>query len=79
MKDRKYRSFTVKPQKDEKSGGKPSYAIVIDNSGDAIGLIGWYPRRRKWCFAPLEYTMWSSGCLTDVQDAIDTIAKEEKP
>lgn len=44
---------------------------VISNSSNAhLGMIKWYGPWRQYCFFPVGDTVFSAGCLKDIQDFI---------
>ena len=59
-------------EKDEHAG-KPIWYIFNRKSQQAIGRILWYPRWRQWVATFAEESVWSSGCLKDVKDAMEHI------
>lgn len=45
-----------------------------------MAFIKWYAPWRKYCFypAPDTETVWSSGCLADIQDFLDKLNEKKK-
>lgn len=41
-----------------------------NNSGLELGEVEWYPSWRQYCFCPNAGTVFSGGCLADIQDFI---------
>lgn len=40
-----------------------------------LGGIELYPAWKQWVFMPKEGTVWSSGCLLDIQNALSEVGK----
>ncbi len=38
------------------------------HSNDLIGWVDWYGPWRQYCFSPSAGTVFSAGCLADIQD-----------
>lgn len=59
-----YITFTQLP-----STGKTTKWLCINNSsGDPIGSVIWYYRWRQYVYEPGQETVYSAGCLEDIQD-----------
>lgn len=41
-----------------------------------LGTIGWFIGWRQYCFQPNDFTVFSSGCLADIQDFIRQLMEE---
>ena len=52
---------------------RPIYYVFNNRSDEAIGRIFYYPAWRQWVVSFAEVSVWSTGCLADVQDAIRLI------
>jgi hypothetical protein len=72
--DGKYIQFHVI----EKKPKTKVYGIYTLNTDDLIGTIKWHPSWRQYCFFPCSETVWSNGCLKDVENFIYQISKEQK-
>jgi len=61
--------------------GKPIYYIFNRKAGYCMGRIFYYPSWRQWVAQFSEESIWSAGCLADVQAAIAriTACKGELP
>ena len=46
------------------------FEIRNRRSGDKLGDVRWYGPWRQFCFFPLTGTVWSKGCLYNIQDLI---------
>jgi len=68
--ERCYKFFTVECLPVAAGHRTPRYMIRNNRSGDLLGVIAWYASWRQFCFFPEADTVWSNGCLADVQDAI---------
>jgi len=47
-----------------------TYTILNNRTRAALGSIAWYGPWRGFCFFPATGTVFSSGCLKDLQSAI---------
>jgi hypothetical protein len=47
-------------------GAKTHRWQVRTKGGDTLGFILWFSRWRQYSLAPVEDSVWSSGCLQDV-------------
>lgn len=52
------------------------YKIISKTSGESLGTIEWYGPWRQFCVFPRNSTVWSAGCLTDLQDFFKRLAAE---
>ena len=49
------------------------------NKGDfTLGIVKWHPAWRQYCFFPNAETVFSSGCLADVNNFMDELNKLHK-
>ncbi len=46
------------------------FQIVNMRSGALIGMVRWYGPWRQYVLFPEPMTVWSKGCLADIQDVI---------
>lgn len=51
-------------------GEEAEYVLVNRSSGAQLGVIYWYKPWRRFVVYPGEETVWSSGCLGHLQEAI---------
>ena len=70
---KRYRFFEARPGYDFPNTGQ--YDLINHRSGAPIGIVGWYPPWRQWCFFPHAETVWSEVCLRDVLDFIGRLPK----
>ena len=63
----------------DQHAGKPIWYIFNRKAGDALGRIVYYPPWRQWVATFSEESVWSAGCLADVQDAIARLGRGETP
>ena len=68
-----WRDFQIS---DQSRVGWIDLAILNNKSNDILGEIRWHSSWRQFCFFPEDNTIWSKGCLSDVQDAIHDINLE---
>lgn len=52
--------------------------LVNNRSKECLGYVKWYAPWRQFCFYPIEYTVWSDGCLADVRKLIGNMSKERR-
>ena len=72
-----YKYFTVEPLPREAHRKTQDWDILNKRQGTVIGRISWYGKWGQYCFTPEGTTVWSAGCLADVQKAIDNFGKEK--
>lgn len=59
-------------------GRKTPIYIVVNKSGDSLGIIYFYPAWRKYVFSSYPKMIYDSGCLTDIINFIAEIQAEWK-
>jgi hypothetical protein len=55
--------------------GKTSIFRVETRNGGLLGTIRWYGPWRQYVFEPVPNTIWSAGCLNDVQKQLAAIKR----
>jgi len=62
------------------SPSKKTMTLIISakSTGDYLGVIKWYGAWRRYCFYPANMTVFSSGCLKDIQNCLDKLMNERK-
>lgn len=60
------------------STGKTDYYAVQTKSHEAIGVIKWYSRWRRYCFFPDEGTLYDSKCMKNIADFMQSIMDARK-
>lgn len=70
----RYRFFNVEEKDFLVKPDKPSFDVWSPTSS-VIGSIEWWDEWQKYVFAPMPDTVWSRGCLSDIQDAIAKVTK----
>ena len=73
-----YKYFNVFAEALKPGRKTQDYTVVNRSSGSIIARIRWYGSWRQYCFFPEGETVWSDGCLTDVQQFIERLAKNRK-
>lgn len=48
--------------------------VISNHDGTAIGQIRWYSQWRQYTFQPFKDTIYSDGCLREIQDRIFELA-----
>ena len=74
MVEYKYINFVLTEKKPKTS----VYECKNNNSGDALGIIKWYPAWRQYCYFPTCPAVYSKGCLDDITHFINKISEERK-
>ena len=64
-----YKFFTVEAVA-MVTGRKTRDYHIVSRDRSRLGTIKWYGPWRQFCFFPASDTVWSDGCLRDVQDAM---------
>ena len=72
----KYITFVWIPSTTEKK--TRNYAVCNNKSNFRIGMVKWYPSWRQYCFLPQEDTVYSYGCLQDINKFLDDINTAHK-
>ena len=54
------------------------YHIFSESSDELIAVIKWYAPWRQYCFYPKEDTVWSRGCLIDINSFLKELMDERK-
>jgi len=67
---RRYKWFEVQELPPCGRRKTPLYVITRRDSTIALGHIEWHGPWRRFVLVPAELSVWSAGCLADVQDAI---------
>jgi len=51
------------------------YAVYNKKSGVLLGIIKWYGSWRQYCFFPFDDTIYSRGCMNDINNYINKLMK----
>ncbi len=54
------------------------WSCINVHHGDMLGQIAWLGARRQYVFCPIGGTVYSAGCLADVQDFIEQLMKQRR-
>ena len=73
-----YEFIVIRPLPQEPKRKTRVYNI-LSKRGDALGSIRWYGPWRQYCLMPHKLTVWSAGCLVDVQDFLGKLKAERAP
>lgn len=66
----KFMNFVIK----QLEGRKTPIVEVQNKSGNyKLGDIKWYPAWRQYCFMPVFDTVYSKGCLEDINKVIEEL------
>lgn len=69
-----YLVFDEEPYK-----GKTRFFLVqAAKTGDALGVIRWFGRWRQYTFRPAAETVFSRGCLEDINAKITELMQERR-
>lgn len=73
----KYKFFSVELSTESWAGHSIFY-VVNRKAKSCLGRIVFYPAWKQWVLCPDAETVWSDGCLTDIQDAIKQISAKSR-
>ena len=76
--ERRYKFFTVQRLPSETGRKTRRYEVRKTRSTGLLGIIAWYAAWRQFSFFPEDYTVWSAGCLADIQEAINWAESDRK-
>ena len=76
--ERHYKFFAVRRLPAEAGRKTLRYEVLNTRSTGLLGIIAWYAAWRRFCFFPEDYTVWSAGCLADIQEAINWAESDRK-
>jgi hypothetical protein len=54
------------------------YECVADRNNARLGEVKWYAPWRQYCFFPNDFTVFSKGCMEDINNFIDLVTKNYK-
>ena len=57
-------------------GRKTSILHIHSNQGHYLGDIKWYGAWRKFCFYPIQETIWDNKCLSELLNFLEQYNKE---
>jgi hypothetical protein len=58
--------------------GKTERWLIVSENGGEIGAIRWYGPWRRYCFLPLEGTVYEEQCLREIADFCERLTKAHK-
>jgi len=61
-----YIEFVELPKRESRKTKR--WACMNKQSGGCLGVVKWYGAWRQYTFWPEPCTIWSVGCLNDIQD-----------
>ncbi len=53
-----------------KSGKTQTFSVRNRAHGDELGTIAWHGPWRQYCYSPADFTLYSAGCLRDVEGVL---------
>jgi len=62
----------------EKKSKTSVWECLNINSSVRLGIVKWYPYWRQYCYFPEKDTVYSVGCLEDINDFITQLMMERK-
>ena len=62
----------------EKKPKTAVYHVLSKSGGDILATIRWHGPWRKYVFDPADETLWSCGCLAEVQTFIEDLMNARK-
>jgi len=54
------------------------YSVKTKKAKFIIGCIKWHPSWRQYCFFPGQDTVFSKGCLEDINNFLEQLKQERK-
>lgn len=54
------------------------YAVMTKDQEVTLGIIKWYAPWRQYCFIPDDNTIYSKGCIADINDFITRLMDMRK-
>jgi hypothetical protein len=73
--DYEYIRFVGIPHEDRKT---QLFDCYNTRNMDILGHVHWYSPWRQYCFNPASRTVYSTGCLKDIQDFITQLMVERR-
>lgn len=55
-----------------------TFLIINNTYNNVLGEIKWNPKWRQYCFYPTNETIFSVGCLNDINNKITELMNERK-
>lgn len=53
-----------------------TYYVRSEGNGDLLGTIKYFGRWRQYCFFPVKDTVFSAGCLVEIDDYLKKVNAE---
>jgi len=75
-----FKYYNIKEVGESDSGKTRLFNIHNNRTGMKLGQIRWYGAWRQYCFFPFKFeeTVWSEGCLRDVNSFIRRLMEERR-
>jgi len=73
--DKLYKYFQVH-ELPKQNNRKTSDYEIMTHAGNPLGRIEFYNKWRQHVLVPKNFTFWSKGCLTDVNNFIEGLKKQ---
>lgn len=73
MRTFEYQYLVIEEQPRSSHRKTPVFAVMNRSQDMLLGTIQWYGAWRQYVFEPAADTVWSLGCLRDVEDALGKI------
>jgi hypothetical protein len=68
----------IQMELDEEKPKTQVFDVMAKNGDITLGQIKWYPHWRQYTFFPSMDTIFSRGCMEDINDFLRFIQKEKK-
>lgn len=65
-----YEYITISKISDSKSGKTGIWSVINKKHGDLLGIVSWFGSWRQYTFRPQPDTIFSAGCLDDIESFI---------
>ena len=65
---------------EEVRSNRKTYVFACKNrkSKEVLGVVKWFSGWRQYCFEPVPGTVFSSGCLVDIEDFVRQLMESRK-
>jgi hypothetical protein len=60
------------------SGKTGIHLVQNNNSGDTLGVVSWHGPWHQYVFAPSHATIFSAGCLKDIDQFLEETSVEQR-
>lgn len=54
------------------------FRVISLHRGNNLGAVYWHPQWRQYCFFPGIDTVWSAGCMREIEEFIESLMNERR-